>query len=131
MQGKHLYEYAVLRIMPRVEREEFFNVGVILYCSVKRFLEVEYILDPGHIASFKIDIEMMDLENYLRGFQSIARGGKGSGPIGELPPAERFRWLTATRSTVLQTSKVHPGFCDDPAEKLQDLFEKLVLISNV
>lgn len=130
MQGKHLYEYAVLRIMPRVEREEFFNVGVILYCAAKKFLEVEYLINPAHVTSFKIDLEMMDLENYLQGFQSIAQGGKGAGPIGEYSPAERFRWLTATRSTVLQTSKVHPGFCDDPAGKLQDLFEKLVLISN-
>ena len=127
MQGKHLYEYAVIRIMPRVEREEFFNAGVILFCAGKKFLEVEYFLDPAHVTSFKLDLELTNLENYLRGFQSIARGGKGTGPIGEYAPAERFRWLTATRSTVLQTSKVHPGFCEDPSEKIRDLFEKLVL----
>lgn len=130
MQGKHLFEYAVIRIMPRVEREEFFNAGVILYCAGKKFLDVKYFIDPSHVSSFKLDLEMIDLENYLQGFQSIARGGKESGPIGEYAIAERFRWLTATRSTVLQTSKIHPGFCDDPSEKLQNLFEKLVLINE-
>lgn len=127
MQGKHLYEYAVIRIVPRAEREEFFNAGVILYCARKKFLEVKYFLNPAHLTSFKLDLELIDLENYLRGFQSIARGEKSSGPIGEYAPADRFRWLTSTRSTVLQTSKVHPGFCADPSEKIRDLFEKLVL----
>ena len=127
MQGKHLYEYAVVRIVPRVEREEFFNVGVILYCSGRRFLDVLYFIDQSHLDSFKVDIENIDLEKYLQGFQQIGRAGADAGPIGQLPPAERFRWLTATRSTVLQTSKVHPGFCDDPALTLQALFEKLVL----
>lgn len=127
MQGKHLYEYAVIRIMPRVEREEFFNVGVILYCSATKFLDVEYFIDPARVAAFKLDLQMTNIENYVRGFQLLARGVKGCGPIAEFSPAERFRWLTATRSTVLQASKVHPGFCEDPAEKLHDLFGKLVL----
>ncbi len=127
MQGKHLFEYAVVRIVPRVEREEFFNAGVILFCKGKKFLDVQYLIDPNHLNSFKVDIENIDLEKYLHGFHLITRGRDCSGPIGKLPPAERFRWLTATRSTVLQTSKVHPGFCDDPAETLQELFEKLVL----
>ena len=127
MQGKYLFEYAVVRIVPRVEREEFFNVGVILYCAGKKFLDVQYYIAPNHLTSFKVDIENIDLDKYLHGFQLISRGGEGSGPIGQLPPAERFRWLTATRSTVLQTSEVHPGFCDDPAKTLMVLFEKLVL----
>ena len=127
MQGKHLFEYAVVRIVPRVEREEFFNAGVILYCAGKKFLDVLYFINPDHLASFKVDVENIDLEKYLLGFQQISRGVARSGPIGQLPPAERFRWLTATRSTVLQTSKVHPGFCDDPAKTLRTLFEKLVL----
>lgn len=126
MQGKHLFEYAVIRIVPRVEREEFFNAGVILYCAGKKFLDVRYYINSNHIASYKFDVENIDPEKYLQAFQLIGRGEEGSGSIGKLPPAERFRWLTATRSTVLQTSKVHPGFCDDPARKLQDLFEKLV-----
>lgn len=127
MQGKQLFEYAVVRIVPRVEREEFFNAGVILYCAGKKFLDVKYFIHLDYLTSFKVDIENIDLEKHLRGFQLISRGGEGSGPIGTLSPAERFRWLTATRSTVLQTSKVHPGFCDDPAETLQALFEKLGL----
>ena len=127
MQGKHLFEYAVLRIVPRVEREEFFNAGVILYCAGKKFLEVLYFINPDHLVSFKVDVENIDLEKLLQGFQLISRGEKSAGPMGQLPLAERFRWLTATRSTVLQTSKVHSGLCDDPSEKLHDLFEKLVL----
>ena len=90
MQGKYLFEYAVIRIVPRVEREEFFNVGVILFCKGKKFLDVEYFIDPNHLTSFKVDIENVDLEKHLHGFQLIGRGGKGSGPIGQFPPALYF-----------------------------------------
>ncbi len=127
MHGKHLFEYAVVRIVPRVEREEFFNAGVILYCAGKKFLDVQYFIDPNYLTSFKVDTETIDLDKHLHGFKMISRGGAGSGPIGQLTPAERFRWLTATRSTVLQTSRVHPGLCNDPAQTLQVLFEKLVM----
>ena len=88
MQEQQLFEYAVIRVMPRVEREEFINVGVVVYCARKKFLQ--------------------------------------AGPIGRLPVAERFRWLTATRSTVVQTSKVHPGFCEDPQQALLALEQQLV-----
>ena len=113
MQGKQLFEYAVIRIVPRVEREEFLNVGVILYCPKQMFLKAKYQLNKKRIANFCDQADINELEEHLKIFEMISRGEKKAGPIAQLPIAERFRWLTATRSTVVQTSKVHPGFCSD------------------
>jgi hypothetical protein len=127
MLGQHLYEYAVIRIVPRVEREEFLNVGTILYCSAKKFLQVRYCLDAPRIIAFSGKVDLAELEAYLCAFDKICQGAKEAGPIGKLLPAERFRWLTATRSTIVQTSKVHPGLCTDPAQMLEHLFQQQVL----
>jgi hypothetical protein len=127
MQENYLYEYAVVRIVPRVEREEFLNVGVILYCPKKGFLKVRYQLDEARLKAFSCHLEVDELENYLRTLERICIGGKNGGPIGVLPIASRFRWLTATRSTVIQTSKIHPGFCIEPEETLNRLYNQLVL----
>ena len=127
MQGKHLFEYAVIRIVPHVERDEFLNVGVVLYCSATKFLGCVYRLDEARICAFPEKPELAELEEYLSAFMRICKGGGEDGTIAALPTAERFRWLTATRSTVVQTSKVHPGFCSDPPEKLALLFRQLVL----
>lgn len=127
MQDKKLFEYAVIRIVPRVEREEFLNVGVILYCREQKFLQALYHLDEKRIGNFCNEIDIEELENNLKIVDLICKGEKSSGPIGKLSIAERFRWLTATRSTILQTSKVHPGFCDDASETLNKLFHQLVL----
>ena len=127
MQGKQLFEYAVIRIVPRVEREEFLNVGVILYCPKQKFLKAKYQIDKKRIEHLCNEIDLNELEMHLKTFEQISLGAKDAGPIGQLPIAERFRWLTATRSTIVQTSKVHPGFCGDPEETLEKLFEKLVL----
>lgn len=121
---KHLYEYAVIRVVPRVEREEFFNVGIILYCKSLSFLEVAYAIDPAKFAGFCAGMEEADLSAYLDTFRKIAGG---EGPIGKLPLAERFRWLSATRSTVVQTSRIHPGLTEDPAKKLNQLMAEFVL----
>ncbi|WP_316788596.1 DUF3037 domain-containing protein [Pedobacter frigoris] len=127
MQERHLFEYAVLRVMPHVEREEFINVGVILYCAKQRFLKAVFHVDENKLKAFceKLDIE--EVAANLLAFERICAGGKAGGPIATLDIASRFRWLTATRSTVVQTSKVHPGFCDDPDEKLNKLYQQLVL----
>ncbi|MGN6194153.1 MAG: DUF3037 domain-containing protein [Ginsengibacter sp.] len=127
MQEKKLFEYAVIRIVPQVEREEFLNVGVIVYCKEEKFLQTLYHLNQKRISNFcnKLDIE--ELENNLKIFDLICKGESGSGSIGQLSIAERFRWLTATRSTIIQTSKVHPGFADNPSETLNKLFQQLVL----
>ncbi len=126
MQEKQLYEYAVIRVMPRVEREEFLNVGVVLYCSSKKYLEAVYMLNQQRITAFCNSCNIAEIETYLSAFKNICRGDGHAGPISLLPAAARFRWLTATRSTVVQTSKTHPGFCVDPAEMLRKLFNDLV-----
>lgn len=123
----HLFEYAVIRIVPRVEREEFLNAGVILYCEAQRFLNVRFLLDAQRLWSLCRDIDIATLEKNLLAFERICKGTPDAGPIGKLTIRERFRWLTATRSTVMQTSKAHPGFCPDAQDKLDLLFSQLVL----
>lgn len=128
MQEKYLFEYAVIRVVPHVEREEFINVGIVLYCGPQKFLGAKFKLDRDRLGVLCEKMDFEELEEHITSFERICAGGEDSGPIGKLPIVERFRWLTATRSTVLQTSKVHPGLCDDAAEKLQMLFEQLVLV---
>jgi hypothetical protein len=127
MQETHLFEYAVIRVVPRVEREEFLNVGVILYCSGKKFLQCEFTLNEERLRAFSNQIDIEELREHLCALQHICTGGIQGGPIGKLDAASRFRWITATRSTIVQSSKVHPGLCNDPAETLAKLHEKLVL----
>lgn len=127
MQEKHLFEYATIRIVPRVEREEFLNVGVVLYCAKKKFLQCKFYLDLNKLKAFYCEEEIPEFEKHLSAFQKICLGLENSGQIGELDIPSRFRWLTAMRSTVIQTSRVHPGFCDDPQKTLHKLFEELVL----
>ncbi|HZG01489.1 MAG TPA: DUF3037 domain-containing protein [Chitinophagales bacterium] len=126
MQEKHSFEYAVIRVVPRVEREEFVNVGVVLFCKAQKFLQTKWRLDSERLKALseKTDIDM--LRTYLEAFERIGNGSKDGGDIAKLPQAERFRWLTATRSTVVQTSKVHPGLCGNAAEDLEKLFAQLV-----
>jgi len=123
----HLFEYAVIRVVPRVEREEFVNVGVVLYCSAQGFLQTQYHLPEDRLLAFSSALDLIELEERLRAFVKICAGKQQGGLIGQLPPASRFRWLTATRSTVVQTSPVHPGLCADPAQTLARLFAELVL----
>ena len=127
MQQTHLFEYAVVRVVPKVEREEFLNVGVILYCSKLNFLEVMYTLDEERLRIFCTQIDKQELLQNLQSVERICKGDDHAGPIGNLDIAARFRWLTATRSTIIQTSKVHPGFCIYPAETLTRLYTQLVL----
>lgn len=126
MPEQYLFEYAVVRIVPKVEREEFFNVGVVLYCAKEKFLQVMFGLNEERLKAFCKKSDINELKEYLDAFESICKGGSNAGPIGKLPIAERFRWLTATRSTVVQTSKVHPGLCDDASKMLHSLFQQLV-----
>jgi len=127
MPDKHLFEYAVVRLVPRVEREEFLNVGVIVYCRDLGFLKTRYQLPEERLRAFgggELDLE--ELRERLRVFERICQGRPDGGTIGRLSPAERFRWLTAARSTVVQTSAVHPGLCFDAAHTLDRLYEQLV-----
>ena len=127
MQEKHLFEYAVIRVVPRVEREEFMNVGVILYCASQKYLNVIYNVNEELFSAFNSELELCVVTENLKAIAKICEGNNNCGPIGKLDIASRFRWLTATRSTVVQASKVHPGFCVDAAEMLKDLNQKLVL----
>jgi hypothetical protein len=126
MQGSLLFEYAVVRVVPQVAREEFVNAGVILYCSARKFLECMIVIDEERLHALYKDLDFEELKRHVHAFERICAGGKDAGPIGQLSTPERFRWLTAARSTVIQTSKVHPGLCIDPAIKIKELFEKSV-----
>lgn len=130
MQENQLYEYAVIRVVPKVEREEFLNVGIIIYCKKQGFLKTKYILDKQRLGIFGGEIDFEELEKNLQTWEKICVGGKDGGPIGILPIASRFRWLTATRSTIVQTSKTHPGYATDAIKTLDCLFETLVLCKN-
>jgi hypothetical protein len=126
MQQRNLFEYAVIRVVPRVEREEFINIGVILYCAKQKFLQTMYLLDEARLLAFAPNLDIAEIKEHICSFERIGNADKNAGPIGQLDMASRFRWLTATRSTVLQSSKVHPGFCIDAAETLSQLYDKLV-----
>lgn len=126
MSEKHVFEYAVIRIVPKVEREEFLNAGVILFCKRKKFLKMLYRIDENRLQSFSESIDVEEMRRYLRAWEVICEGGSGAGSFSDKDLASRFRWLTATKSTIIQSSKVHPGLCTEPQEILEDLFQKYV-----
>jgi hypothetical protein len=127
MPDKQLFEYAIVRVVPRVEREEFINVGVVLYCHGSKRLLMRYILQEEKLRGLFEQVEVENVRKYLLAFYRISKGSEGTGPIGLLDTASRFRWLTAWRSTIIQTSRVHPGFCTDAEKELDRLFATLVL----
>jgi len=127
MQEHHLFEYAVIRIVPHVEREEFINVGVILYCKQQQFLSARWLLDEKLMDLFAPRLDLTEVKQNLCAFDIICKGGPEGGTIGLLDMPGRFRWLTATRSTILQPSSVHPGFTTDADATLDKLFEQLIL----
>jgi hypothetical protein len=127
MQEKYLFEYAVIRLVPRVEREEFCNVGIILYCKEKKFLQTMHTVNETRLKALDKKADIPEIQTYLQAFEKICKGEKEGGPIAQLDMPSRFRWLTAQRSTILQTSRVHPGFCADPQQALIRLHEQLVL----
>lgn len=126
MQGKLLYEYAIIRIVPRVDRGEYINAGVILYCRDAGYLDMKYEIQENKIIALHANANMEKIGAALLAFHKVCCGNKNSGTIGLLAPSERFRWLTAKRSTIIQVSDVHPGMCDDPASELRKLFHSLV-----
>ena len=127
MPENHLYEYAVIRVLPRVEREEFINVGVILFSKRCKYLRCIYHLDENKLKLFSTELDIECLRNHLHVFDQICSGHTDGGPIALLDLPERFRWLTATRSASIQTSQAHPGFTSDPEQTLMRLFQELVL----
>jgi hypothetical protein len=126
MPAQHSFEYAVIRVVPKVEREEFMNVGVIVYCQSLSFLDALFTMDETRLHALSPSMEMDEIKEHLAAFCNICKGGPAGGPIGKLDPGSRFRWLTATRSTVLQCSRVHPGLTTDPEMTLNSLHSRLV-----
>lgn len=127
MQGKHLYEYAVIRVLPRVEREEFINVGIILFSKHAKFIKARYRIDEAKLRLFSTELDMDSLRVSLSVFDKICSGAKDGGPIASFDIPERFRWLTAVRSTAIQTSRPHSGFSADLEQTFERLFNELVL----
>lgn len=120
------YDYAIVRVVPKVEREEFINVGVIVSCASRRFLEARIELDEARLCAIAPDLDLEMVRQHLAAIPIICAGGKPAGAIGQLPQRERFHWLVAPRSTIIQTSKVHTGLCADLAAVLEHLLEKMV-----
>lgn len=123
----HVFEYAVVRLVPRVDREEFINVGVILFCAKLKYLHVLFQVDETRITAFAPGLDLAEIKANLNAFERICLAEPNSGAIGKLDAASRFRWLTATRSTVVQSSKVHPGLCTDAEVTLAKIYQQLIL----
>jgi len=122
------YDYAVIRVVPCVERGEFLNVGIILYCPTRRFLGASLHLDQERLGVLAPQLDFSALQEQLEHLVQVCYGKKNSGPVGQLSQSERFHWLVAPRSTIIQTSAVHSGRCSDPEVELQSLLNKLVLV---
>lgn len=120
------FDYAVLRIVPRVDREEFLNAGVIVFCLQRGFLEARVCLPEQRLRAFWPDLDLSLVQSHLDAFARIARGDPAGGPIAQLSLRERFHWLVSPRSTIIQVSPVHSGLCDQPESVLEALFQKLV-----
>lgn len=126
MQEDKIYEYAVIRLVPKVEREEFFNIGLVMFSKREKFIRVEFYLCPDKFKLIKSKLDYDDIIKNLESFKNIAEGKKDGGPIATLDIPDRFRWLTAVRSAVVQTSRPHPGKSKDLEKTFGKLFEELV-----
>ncbi|OPC44892.1 DUF3037 domain-containing protein [Elizabethkingia anophelis] len=126
MQEDKIYEYAVIRLVPKVEREEFFNIGLVMFSKKEKYIRVEFHLCPDKFALMHSKLDYEDITQNLISFQKVAKGDKNGGPIALLEIPERFRWLTAVRSAVVQTSRPHPGKSKDLDKTFDKLFEELV-----
>lgn len=126
MPDKFRYDYAVIRVVPKVDREEFINAGVIVSCPELSFLEARIKLDESRLLALDPNVDLELVRKHLASIPTICRGGDGAGSIGQLPQRQRFHWLVAPRSTVIQTSPVHTGRCGDPAAALDHLVATMV-----
>ncbi|MDE6561096.1 MAG: DUF3037 domain-containing protein [Muribaculaceae bacterium] len=127
MQELNKYEYAVVRYVPRVEREEFINVGLAMMCKRRRWIKVGICIPEGKLCAMCPDTDREILARQLQSFVEIAEGKRGAGPVAQYPVEERFRWISAVKSSVIQTSRPHPGVCEDLDATFSRLFEELVL----
>ena len=123
---RNAFQYAIVRVLPRVERGESLNVGVVLLCRQKGFLGARIALDEKRLAAFAPDLDPATIRPHLDAIERIAAGDPTAGPIAALGQAERFHWLVSPSSTIIQPSEVHAGLCDDPAAELDHLVATLV-----
>ena len=123
---RNAFQYALVRVLPRVERGECLNVGVILLCRPRRFLGARISLDEGRLAALAPDLDPATIRPHLDAIERIAAGDPAAGPMARLGQAERFHWLVAPSSTIIQPSAVHSGLCDDPAAELAHIVATLV-----
>ncbi len=121
------YDYSILRVVPSVERGECINAGVILFCRTRRFLEARISLDRERLRVLAPQIDLDLVERHLENIPALCKGGGELGPIGQLSQSERFHWLVAPRSTIIQPSPAHSGLCSDPTQALEDLLKRMVL----
>jgi hypothetical protein len=126
MRDLRTYDYAVVRVVPRVERGEFVNAGIILSCDVERILESAIELDEATLLALDPRVDLELVRSSLAVIPKICAGGEGAGQIGKLSARERFHWLVAPKSTIVQTSPVHTGQCADPAVALEHLLQTMV-----
>lgn len=123
---RDLYDYAIVRVVPRVEREEFVNVGVIVCCAPQKFLRAQIELDEPRLNAIAPNLDIETIRDHLAVIPLICAGGLQAGAIGQLPLRERFYWLVAPRSTIIQTSRVHTGLCHDLPAVLERLLDNMV-----
>ncbi len=127
MQDKVPFEYAIIRLVPRVEREEFFNIGVLLFSKRKKFLGIKYHVCPKKLKVFSPELDFDFINEVLQSWELICKGDEKAGKIGEMELPDRFRWLAAAKSTIIQTSKTHSGISENPSKELEDIFKDSVM----
>jgi Protein of unknown function (DUF3037) len=124
------FDYTIVRVVPRVERGEFVNAGVVLFCRTRRFLGAQIDLDARRLLALAPGIDLDEVRRHLDAIPLICAGGPDAGPLGQLPQAERFHWLVAPRSAMIQMSPVHVGLCTDPRSALDHLVATLVRVDE-
>jgi hypothetical protein len=129
MPARDCFEAAIIRVVPRVEREEFINAGVVLFCQARRFLAARIELDRRRLAALAPGlVDADEVQQHLEHIRLVCEGHDAAGPIGQLSQAERFHWLVAPRSTIIQVSAAHSGLTDNPSLTLDHLMETMVLL---
>ncbi len=128
MPALHSFDFAIIRVVPRVEREEFVNAGVIVFCLGQKFLQARVHVDPVRLKALWPEMDMDLVRQHLEAFPKICAGDPAAGPIARLTARERFHWLVAPRSTMIQISPVHSGLCESPEAVLQEVFRQMVLL---
>jgi hypothetical protein len=125
---RRAFDYVIVQVVPRVDRDERLNVGVILFCPTAGYLGCRIALDEERLRALAPDVDVAALASQLEAVRAVAAGAVTAGPIAELPPSERFHWLSAPRSTIVQPTSPHAGLCDDPAAALEHLFQTAVAV---